>query len=149
MFVYIITISATFLTFMAILSSLRFIFSRQGIFWIIPLLISAILFYQNINTLLYFGEGVTDGRITFLSILPVMLALFWYALIIIFHYTLKLAIPENKYINDSKKNLKEAQYLEKFEIRRNKREREDITRKTSSKNKVPQIQELHNGKLVE
>ena len=148
MFIYIITIAATLLSFMALLSSLRFIFSRQCIFWVIPLLISLILLLENINTLLLFGEEPIEEEITFMNLLPAFLSLFWYALVVIFHYTLKLAIPENKYINDSRKNMYEAQYLEKHEIRKNKRAREENTENASAKNIVPELHSLH-GKLVD
>ena len=148
MFVYIITIASTLLSFMALLSSLRFLFTRQGLFWIVPLFISSILLYQNINSVLFYGE-TESARVTLSILLPAFLSLFWYALVVIFHYTLKLAIPENKYINDSRKNLKEAMYIEKYERRRNKREREVYASKIVGKNQVPELPSLHNGKLVE
>lgn len=148
MFVYIITIFATLLSFMALLSCIRFIFSRQSLFWIVPLLISIILLYQNINSVLIYGES-ENIRATFSMILPSMLALFWYALVVIFHYALKMAIPENKYINDSRKNLKEAMYLEKYERRKNKRERQEYINNAISKNEVPKIQKFHEGRMVE
>lgn len=148
MFVYIITIASTFLSFMALLSCLRFLFSRQGIFWVVPLFISAILLYQNINSLLYFGEDPSVVEVTFSSILPTLLSLFWYALVIIFHYTLKLAIPENRYVNDSRKNLSEAQYLEKYEIRKNKKARLDRNDNASKKNRKPNLPSMQ-GKLVD
>ena len=148
MFVYIITIFAALLSFMALLSSLRFLFTRQALFWIVPLFISAILLYQNITSVLFYGETI-ENRITLAVLLPAFLSLFWYALVVIFHYTLKLAIPENKYINDSRKNLKEALYIEKYERRKSKRERETFVSTISGKSEVPNIPSLHNGKLVE
>ena len=50
MIVYIIPIPALMLTFMALLASLRFIFSRQGLYWIFPAIISLLMFFQNLNT---------------------------------------------------------------------------------------------------
>jgi len=147
-FVYIIVIVASMLSFMALLSCLRFIFTRQCFFWIVPLLISLILLYQNINMVIVYGEEA-NAKATLSVLLPAFLSLFWYAHIVIFHYALKLAIPENKYINDSRKNLKEAMYIEKCERRKNRNEREDYKNKKTSKNSIPNIPAMHDGKLVD
>ena len=148
MFVYIITIFAALLSFMSLLSCLRFLFSRQVFFWIVPIFISAILFYQNITAVLFYGE-VEINELTLAILLPALLSLLWYSLIVIFHYTLKLAIKENKYINNSRKNLKEAMYIEKYERRKSKRERKVRRSKISSKSEIPHVESYHNGKLVE
>ena len=62
MIVYIIPITALLLAFMSLLASLRFIFSRQGLYWVFPAMISLIL------------------------------AALWYMMIIVFHYALKKTI---------------------------------------------------------
>ena len=95
MIVYIIPITALMLTFMALLASLRFIFSRQGLYWIFPAIISLLMFFQNLNTLLMLGEaGITSFEYNFTNFAPFILAFLWYMMIVVFHYALKKKIDE-------------------------------------------------------
>lgn len=148
MFVYVFPITALLLSFMALLSSVRFLFSRQGGYWILPTLISIVLCFYNLNNLLVIGEaGFANYVPTVISTLPTVLSFLWYIMVIVFHYALKLAIPENKYLNDSIKNKKESVYLEKFESRRNKFKRRNRYESESSKTKVPSVPAYKNGTI--
>ena len=121
---YILPVFSLLMSFMALISCIRFIFSKQFAYWILPSIISLILCFQNLNTLLVIAtinDSVT--KITFSDINPVLLSVLWYAMVIVFYYALKLAIPENKYISDSRKNLSEALYMEKYEERKSHKER--------------------------
>ena len=112
MIVYIIPITALLLAFMSLLASLRFIFSRQGLYWVFPAMISLILFFQNLQQLLLAGEEEMAGiDLSFPSLSPLILAALWYMMIIVFHYALKKTITENRFENDSIKNRAEAEYL--------------------------------------
>ena len=142
MIVYIIPITALMLTFMALLASLRFIFSRQGLYWVFPAVISLLMFFQNLTTLLALGEaGITSFEYTFSNFSPFILAFLWYMMIVVFHYALKKTIDENRFESDSKKNRKEAEYLEKYERRKGRRERRKSMRRAASKYDVPSIPE--------
>ena len=44
---YIVPLSSLLLSFLATLACLRFIFSRQGLFWIIPVVVSVLLTMSN------------------------------------------------------------------------------------------------------
>ena len=75
MFVYIIPLTALLLSFMALLASMRFIFSRQGLYWLFPAIISLLLFFQNLDTLLLLGEeDITEFAYTFRNFAPFVLA---------------------------------------------------------------------------
>ena len=145
MFSYIIPVAALLLTFLSLLASMRFIFSRQGLFWLLPALISILLSYQNLNTLLAISEA-EDGAFsyTLTSFIPFILAFLWYMMIITFHYALKIAIPENKFISDSRKNRNEAIWNEKYEMRANmkeRREKEEWSQYKSERPSVPSYRE--------
>ena len=113
---YIIPLSALLLTFLSSLSCLRFIFSRQGFYWIVAFALSILLTLNNFFILLY-------PRYTFfaypeqVAFFPILLAAFWYLMVITFHYALKRGIGRNRVSNDQKKNYAEAQFLEKIERR--------------------------------
>ena len=142
MIVYIIPITALMLTFMALLASLRFIFSRQGLYWIFPAIISLLMFFQNLNTLLMLGEaGITSFEYNFTNFAPFILAFLWYMMIIVFQYALKKTIDENRFESDSRKNRKEAEYLEKYEMRKGKRERKKTLQRAATEQKIPSVPE--------
>ena len=142
MIVYIIPITALMLTFMALLASLRFIFSRQGLYWIFPAIISLLMFFQNLNTLLMLGEaGITSFEYNFTNFAPFILAFLWYMMIVVFHYVLKKTIDENRFESDSRKNRKEAEYLEKYEMRKGKRERKKTLQRAATEQKIPSVPE--------
>lgn len=123
--VYVLPIIALLLSFLSFLSSVRFLFSRQGFIWVIPILLSLVLSYENLTKLLYVGEYIEsmDTSYTLSSIIPFLISFLWYIAIIVFHFTLKNTTSENKYKNESIKNRNEALYLEKFERRQAKREK--------------------------
>ena len=142
MLVYIIPITALLLSFMSLLTSLRFIFSRQGLYWVFPAIISLLMFFQNLTTLLALGEaGITSFEYTFSNFSPFILAFLWYMMIVVFHYALKKTIDENRFESDSKKNRKEAEYLEKYERRKGRRERRKSMQRAASEHDVPSIPE--------
>ena len=124
MFVYIIPLTALLLSFMALLASMRFIFSRQGLYWLFPAIISLLLFFQNLDTLMVLGEQeITEFEYTFRNFSPFILAFLWYMMIVVFHYALKKNITENRFESDARKNRAEAEYLMKVEMRKKKKDR--------------------------
>ena len=142
MIVYIIPITALRLAFMSRLASLRFIFSRQGLYWVFPAMISLILFFQNLQQLLLAGEEEMAGiDLSFPSLSPLILAALWYMMIIVFHYALKKTITENRFENDSIKNRAEAEYLEKYEARIRRKSRKAREEKSGNSASVPSVPE--------
>ena len=142
MIVYIIPITALLLTFMSLLASLRFIFSRQGLYWVFPAIISLLLFFQNLDTLLIIGEeGITSFVYTFRSFSPFILSFLWYMMIVIFHYALKKTVEDNRFVNDSRKNKAEAEYLMKVEFRAVRKRRKKRKEELENSASVPSIPE--------
>ena len=145
MFIYIIPITALLLTFMALLASMRFIFSRQGAYWIFPAIISLLLFFQNLETLLVIGSQ--EAGAAPVPFRPLVLALLWYMMIIVFHYALKKNIPENRFDSDARKNRAEAEYLMKVEMRRAKRRRKAKGRQLGNSTGVPSVPEYRSPEI--
>ena len=146
MLVYIIPITALLLSFMSLLTSLRFIFSRQGLYWVFPSIISLLLFFQNLDTLLVLGEAdITVFEYTFRNFSPFILSFLWYMMIIIFHYALKKTIPENRFENEARKNRAEAEYLMKVEMRRTRRVRNEKKKYLENGAFVPSVPEYRTG----
>ncbi len=111
--------------FLSLLTSMRFILSREGNYWIIPGLISCILFLLNLDTLIRVLESPDEVLMSFRSFAPFLISVLWYLMIITFHYALRYKVKENRFLSDGKKNLKEAEYLEKVERRKMKREEKE------------------------
>lgn len=116
MYEYLPPLAALLLTVLSALSCLRFLFSRQGLYWIIPLIVSVLLCLDNLAGL--FNPGSAFIPLPFDSrIFPVIIAFFWYMMVITFHYALKRSVRRNRLRSDMRKNHAEALYLEKIERR--------------------------------
>lgn len=137
---YIIPLICLLMTVMASLTCLRFILSREGLYWVIPCLISIILTFENMDTLLIAAEtSIMPNYRTLRGISPVLIAFLWYMMIITFHYALRFKIKVNRYRNENRKNREEAEFIEKMERRKRKKEYvlEEKNRKNSAE--VPDI----------
>lgn len=127
---------------MALLASMRFIFSRQGLYWLFPAIISLLLFFQNLDTLLILAEQeITQFEYTFRNFSPFILAFLWYMMIVVFHYALKKNITENRFESDSKKNRAEAEYLMKVEMRKKRKVRKQNEKYLENHTEVPRVPE--------
>lgn len=123
----IIPLFAVLIAFLATLASVRFALTRQGrLYWIIPVLISSILFYQNLSVLLQYGSSDEPYPLTFTSILPLSLSILWYAMVVSFHYALKTNREYNKYVEESRSTYNEAKFLSAMEARQNRKEKREI-----------------------
>ena len=119
---YLAPLFSLLLAAMAALACIRFIFSRQGLFWIVPLFVSIILCLAGVTSL--FGLASPLPLLAQSPILSLMLSFFWYLVVVSFHYALKKKVYRNSYLNDMRKNLNEARFLEKNERREFARRRQ-------------------------
>lgn len=119
---YLAPLFSLLLAAMAALACIRFIFSRQGLFWIVPLFVSIILCLAGVTSL--FGLASPLLLLAQSPILSLMLSFFWYLVVVSFHYALKKKVYRNSYLNDMRKNLNEARFLEKNERREFARRRQ-------------------------
>ena len=136
---FIVPTLALLLAFLSSIASFRYLITRQGIYWTIPFLISLILFYQNIITLLEATVAEGDFLITFNSMLPLVLAILWYALIQAFHFALKTEREYNKYVDQSRKTYNEARFVLLTERRRTRKERMEKKGEKRNKPVVPKV----------
>ena len=136
---FIVPTLALLLAFLSSIASFRYLITGQGIYWTIPFLISLILFYQNIITLLEATVAEGDFLITFNSMLPLVLAILWYALIQAFHFALKTEREYNKYVDQSRKTYNEARFVLLTERRRTRKEQMEKKEEKRNKPVVPKV----------
>lgn len=130
------------LTFLGALASARYLITRQGFFWIIPVIISGILSYQNLITLLVAAESSSDV-LTFAAIIPLVLSILWYAMIQAFHYALKTQRSYNKYVEESRRTYNESRFVEKFERRMTVKEFQEKREELRNKPVSPKVSPYH------
>jgi hypothetical protein len=129
MLMILVPISTTLLCFLACAACLRFILSRQGWFWVLPLFISVSFLYISIDPLMKVATGLISGPYmveispdrSVREIIPLIIVFIWYSMIITFRYALKMVVPVNRHLLNTEKNLKESRYMEKVELRRRKK----------------------------
>ena len=136
---FIVPTIALLLTFLAAIASFRYLWNRQGIYWAIPFLISLILFYQNLTTLLEAAEAQGDFIISFTSTLPLVLSILWYTLNEAFHYAHKTEREYNKYVHQSRKTYNEARFVLLTERRKTRKEQEENKTKATNKPITPSV----------
>lgn len=140
---YIVPLSSLLLSFLATLACLRFIFSRQGFFWIIPVVVSVLLTMSN-------GFNIFLPAISLLpltssaQLFSLFLSFFWYMMIVTFHYALKRKVSRNRFLNDMKKNYTESSFIEKAENRDYRTFTRRKKKKTMNSYYQPEIGEYHN-----
>ena len=100
---YIVPLASLLLTVLSSLACLRFIFSRQGFFWIIPFIVSILLSVNNFLILFIPSASIVTYSGVF-TLFPLFLSFFWYMMVVTFHYALKKKVEKNKFYSDMKKN---------------------------------------------
>ncbi len=143
---YIVPLASLLLTVLSSLACLRFIFSRQGFFWIIPFIVSILLSVNNFLILFIPSASIVTYSGVF-TLFPLFLSFFWYMMVVTFHYALKKKVEKNKFYSDMKKNYAEAKFLEKNEKRdffRFTRRKKDEALNGAYR---PEIAELHDTDL--
>ena len=105
------------LNFLAFAACLRFLFSRQGLYWVVPLIVTLFLVWPNALNLYTLAsmESLRVEPYVYMDFQPLLLALFWYAMIVTFHYALKKTVKVNYNLEQVRKNLHEARYQMKAE----------------------------------
>lgn len=138
---YVLPLLALLLNFLAFASCLRFLLSRQGLYWLVPVGISVILgWFSGIQLLSIVSTtqaaGTEPAKGMLLSIL--VLSFFWYLGVITFHYALKKTIAHNKHLDDTWKNYHEARYLEKVTFRNYRKQARRFRRNNVPGSYVPE-----------
>lgn len=108
---YIIPIASLMLSFVSTYLSFKFIFSKQGLFWILPTILSVLIDLYILN-LIMFPSLLLLPPFGF-TFFPLFLSSIYLIVIIQFRYTIKKTVIENRYEDDMKKNYNEAKILER------------------------------------
>lgn len=141
MLMLLVAVSTTLLCFLSAAACMRFLVSRQGWFWVLPLVISLAFLIISISPLHMIASGLVEGSYlveispdrSVREVVPLVIVLLWYTMIITFRYALKMVVPDNKHLLDTMKNLKEARYMQRIELRKYER---DLRRKLRRENRV-------------
>lgn len=139
MMMLLIAVGTTLLCFLSAILAIRFIFSRQGWFWIIPSMISLIFLYLSLEPLFRvafgnIGEAYQIQLSPYRSIdgiFPLIVVVLWFLLVISLRIALRIAVPENKHLIDAKRNLAEARYVSYLELQHYRREARKLRRKAT------------------
>lgn len=137
---YVLPLVALLFNFLALAACLRFLFSRQGLYWLVPVGISLILGWfsgTQLLTLVSSTKTLGEPNAAVLWVLLV-LSIFWYLGVITFHYALKKTIAHNKHLDDTWKNYHEARYLEKVTFRTYRRQARRFRRNNVPGSYVPE-----------
>ncbi|MFA7371695.1 MAG: hypothetical protein WCY78_07250 [Sphaerochaetaceae bacterium] len=124
MMMLLVAIGTTLLYFLAAIYAVRSIFSRQGWFWVIPFLLSLIFLYMSLTPLYQVAIGI-KALGTYRSIdeiFPLIIAFLWFLLVVTMRAALRIAVPANKHLIDTKKSLEEARYINEIELRKYRQE---------------------------
>jgi hypothetical protein len=141
MLMLLVALFTTLLCFLSAAACMRFLASRQGWFWVLPFVISITFLVISINPLYNIATGLAEGSYrveispdrSVREVVPLVIVLLWYTMIITFRYALKMVVPDNKHLLDTMKNLKEARYMQRIELRKYERE---LKRKLRRENRV-------------
>jgi len=137
--IYALPLVCLLLNFLAFAACLRFLFSRQGLYWIVPLFLTLFILWPNALKLYQVASNTARVSLpySYLDLQPLLLSLFWYAMIVTFHYALKKTIRVNHYEEQVRKNLHEARYQMAVEMmiqgRKEKRRRQYYTKDPATK----------------
>ncbi|HHU88329.1 MAG: hypothetical protein ACOXZ2_00895 [Sphaerochaetaceae bacterium] len=139
MMMLLIAIGTTLVCFLSAVLSIRYIFSRQGWFWIIPSFISLIFLYLSLGPLFRvafgnIGEAYQIQLSPYRSIdgiFPLIVVVLWFLLVISLRIALRIAVPENKHLIDTKRNLAEARYVNYLELKLYRKEAHKLRRKAA------------------
>lgn len=107
---YILPLFCLLLNFVAMAACLRFLLSREGKYWIMPFLLSFLLFLQN-GSVLYAGSRLATIALYAGGLVNTLISILWYAIIVIFHYALKKTTHASNYRLRVRKDLAESQFL--------------------------------------
>ncbi len=136
----IIPLGALLLSFLSSISAIRFFLSRNGrIYWIIPFLISVIFFYQNLSTLIVYADTTVSYSATVDTVLPLVLAILWYAMINAFHFALKTEREYNKYTEESRRTYNEARFINLMEKRQTMKEKKEEKIEADNRTRSPSV----------
>ncbi|MFA6687955.1 MAG: hypothetical protein ACOX6K_01955 [Sphaerochaetaceae bacterium] len=121
---YVLPLLALLLNFLAFVSCLRFLFKRQGFYWLIPMAISLALVWVTGTQLLTIVSTIPSAPRPEQTSLVAALAIsaLWMLCVTTFRYALKKTIAHNKHLDDTWKNYHEARYMEKVALRSYRRQ---------------------------
>ncbi|MCR5731742.1 MAG: hypothetical protein K6G51_02215 [Sphaerochaetaceae bacterium] len=131
---YLIPISSLMLSFVSTYLCIKFIFSRQGLFWILPFILSLLIDFYILNLIMV--PSLLLALPFQFSFFPLILSITYLIVIIQFRYTIKKSVPTNRYEDDMRKNFNEAKIIEKKERRSFLRNQKNINKKANENNLI-------------
>lgn len=119
-----VAIITTLLCFLAVITSLSFIFSNQRWLWVLPFVLSLTFLFISIQPLYFNATNYISGSYmveispdrSVREVFPLVIVILWYFMILTLHYALKQVVKDNTYLSNKQKNLDESRYIEKKEF---------------------------------
>lgn len=113
---YFLPFGSLLLHFIACISCVRFLFTRQGKHWILPLILTLLFGLISGSQLLAAIDrsGTINFTVSFNSqLLVFVMAIIWYLMIIVFYFALKKQDPKALAAEDREKSRNEQKFLQK------------------------------------
>jgi len=126
MLMLLVALTTSFILFVCLIASVRFLFSPRGIYWILPLIITALFFFISLAPLKMNAVQVYQGTYpvqispdtSVREVIPLVIVMLWATLLIIHNFLLSILIPKKTFQEQRKRNLDEARYIQEKEYRR-------------------------------
>ncbi len=112
---YIVPLTSLMISFISVYLCIKFIFSRQGFFWILPSALSVLIAAYMLNLLLVPSYKLA---IPFqIPLFPLIVSIGWLIVVVQFRYSIKKSVDVNRFEDERRKNYTEAKFIEKSERR--------------------------------
>ncbi len=126
MLILLVAVTTTFILFISLFASVRALFTPRRVYWILPLIITALFFLISLAPLHLNATQVMEGgyRVSISpdtsvrEVVPLIIVLLWGAMLIIYNSVLSILMPKHTFIEQRRKNLDEARYIQQKEYKR-------------------------------
>jgi len=119
---YALPLFCLLINFVALGACIRFLCAKGGQYWILPILLSALLVLR--NSMMLYGPS-SELMINTASLIDALVSVLWYTIIITFHFALKKVIKATDYQERVRKDLAES----RWQLKADGKEQEAHTRK--------------------
>lgn len=142
MYIYICVFLTTIALFSSLFISIHHLFSKLLNYWILPSIISMVLFCINLSNLYLILSDKTPSDFIEVS-LAFILSFSWWIFLFVYRLLLKKIVKTYTYDYDAAKIRNEAKYITKLELNRYKKRS-----KRQEKNRKKEIQKTNEAKLI-
>ncbi len=126
MLMLLVAVTTSFILFLCLIASVRFLFTPRGVYWILPVIITLLFFMISLAPLKMNAVQVFEGSYqvqispdtSVREIVPLIIVMLWASMLIIYNFLLSILIPKHTFLEQRKRNLDEARYIQQKEFKR-------------------------------